>query len=109
MSGLPVTRPGAARAVLALGLALAVAACARAVPAATAPGAPGFVAGAWHGFIFPFAWIVSLFDADVAVYAVPNSGGWYDFGYFVGITVLGGGSWFGSRSGGRSGRRGGQD
>ena len=26
---------------------------------------------------------------DVAVYAVPNDGGWYDFGYFLGIVVFG--------------------
>ena len=26
---------------------------------------------------------------DIAIYAVPNSGGWYDFGYFVGIVFLG--------------------
>ena len=26
---------------------------------------------------------------DVAVYAVPNDGGWYDFGFFVGIMVFG--------------------
>jgi hypothetical protein len=26
---------------------------------------------------------------DVAIYAVPNSGGWYDFGYFLGIVVFG--------------------
>jgi hypothetical protein len=26
---------------------------------------------------------------DVAVYAVPNNGGWYDFGFFLGITVFG--------------------
>ena len=26
---------------------------------------------------------------DVAVYAVPNNGGWYDFGYFLGIVVFG--------------------
>ncbi|MEM6908125.1 MAG: LPXTG cell wall anchor domain-containing protein [Pseudomonadota bacterium] len=51
----------------------------------------------WHGFIFPWAWIGSLFSDEIAVYAVPNSGGWYDFGFFLGITVLGGGSFFGSR------------
>jgi hypothetical protein len=28
---------------------------------------------------------------------VPNRGGWYDFGFFLGITVLGGGSFFGSK------------
>ncbi|MDE1467341.1 hypothetical protein [Aurantiacibacter sp. D1-12] len=59
--------------------------------------APGFWWGLWHGFIFPFAWIGSLFDPDIAVYAVPNSGGWYDFGFFLGVTVLGGGSAFGSK------------
>ena len=51
--------------------------------------APGFLLGLWHGFIFPVAWIVSLFTDKVAIYAVPNSGGWYDFGYFLGIVVFG--------------------
>ena len=51
--------------------------------------APGFLLGLWHGFIFPVAWIVSLFADNVAVYAVPNNGGWYDFGYFLGIVVFG--------------------
>jgi hypothetical protein len=52
-------------------------------------GAPGFWLGVWHGFIFPFAFIIGLFKPDVAVYAVPNNGTWYDFGYFVGIVFLG--------------------
>jgi hypothetical protein len=52
-------------------------------------GAPGFWLGLWHGFIFPVAFIVSLFADGVEIYAVPNGGGWYDFGYFVGIVFLG--------------------
>ena len=56
---------------------------------AVAANAPGFWQGLWHGFIFPLAWIVSLFSDQVAIYAVPNNGGWYDFGYFVGIMVFG--------------------
>ena len=56
---------------------------------AVAPAAPGFLLGLWHGFIFPVAWVVSLFASNVAVYAVPNNGGWYDFGYFLGIVVFG--------------------
>jgi hypothetical protein len=56
---------------------------------AVAPTAPGFLLGLWHGFIFPVAWIVSLFAPTVAIYAVPNNGGWYDFGYFLGIVVFG--------------------
>ena len=56
---------------------------------ATAATTPGFWLGVWHGFIFPVAFIVALFMPDVAIYAVPNNGGWYDFGYFVGIVFLG--------------------
>ena len=56
---------------------------------AVAPAAPGFLYGLWHGFIFPVAWIVSLFVDSIAIYAVPNNGGWYDFGYFLGIVVFG--------------------
>ena len=56
---------------------------------ATAATTPGFWLGVWHGFIFPVAFVVSLFMPDVAIYAVPNNGGWYDFGYFVGIVFLG--------------------
>ena len=64
-------------------------ACATQSAAAVAPAAPGFLLGLWHGFIFPVAWVLSLFLPDVAVYAVPNDGGWYDFGYFLGIVVFG--------------------
>jgi len=69
---------------------LALTACAATQAAdAVAPGTPGFLLGLWHGFIFPVAWIVSLFAPKVAIYAVPNNGGWYDFGYFLGIVVFG--------------------
>ena len=73
----------------ALGVLAALAGCATESAAAVAPGAPGFLLGLWHGFIFPVAWIVSLFKSDAAIYAVPNDGGWYDFGYFLGICVFG--------------------
>lgn len=85
------------RAAALAALLLPLAACARQAGTAVEAGAPGFLHGVLHGFIFPFAFIASLFMDDVAVYQVPNNGGWYDFGYFVGIVVLGGGSWFGSK------------
>lgn len=86
-----------------LAAALALAACAATQQSdAVATGSPGFLLGLWHGFIFPWDWIGSLFDPRIAVYAVPNNGGWYDFGYFLGITLLGGGSWFGSKRRSRS-------
>jgi hypothetical protein len=70
--------------------AFALSACAATQQSgAVSSSAPGFLLGLWHGFIFPVAWIVSLFVDKVAVYAVPNNGGWYDFGYFLGIVVFG--------------------
>jgi hypothetical protein len=76
--------------LLALAPLLLLAACAATQDsAAVAPHAPGFLLGLWHGFIFPVAWLVSLFADKVAVYAVPNNGGWYDFGFFLGIVVFG--------------------
>lgn len=73
---------------------LVLAACARQVtPGAVEASAPGFLWGLWHGFIFPFAFIGSLVSPEIAVYAVPNNGGWYDFGYFIGVVFLGAGSW----------------
>jgi hypothetical protein len=73
-----------------LAAALALAACAATqAPTAVAPGSPGFWLGLWHGFIFPVAWVISLFTDRVAVYAVPNNGGWYNFGFFLGVVVFG--------------------
>ena len=71
-------------------LALTLSACiAKQSGAAINPNGPGFLDGVMHGFIFPVAWIVSLFTDQIAVYAVPNNGGWYNFGYFLGVCVLG--------------------
>lgn len=50
----------------------------------------GFWYGLWHGYIFPVAWIVSLLNDSVAIYAIYNNGGWYDFGFIIGAhTTLG--------------------
>jgi len=70
--------------------ALVLSACAASqTDAAVHPQGAGFRLGLWHGFILPVAWIFSLFYENVALYAVPNNGGWYDFGYFLGIVVFG--------------------
>ena len=53
----------------------------------------GFWSGLLHGIIAPFSFIGSLFKDDIAVYAINNTGGWYDFGFLLGVgTFLGGGS-----------------
>ena len=77
------------RLLAAVALAATLAACAQQLGSAVQPAAPGFLLGLWHGFIFPVAWVISLFVPEVSVYAVPNNGGWYDFGYFLGIVVFG--------------------
>lgn len=53
----------------------------------------GFWHGLWHGMTVRFAWIGSLFDEGIAVYAIYNNGGWYDFGYILGIGAFGGAAW----------------
>ena len=69
-----------------IALSLVLTACiAKQSSAAVSPNGPGFLDGVLHGFIFPVAWIVSLFTDKIAVYAVPNNGGWYNFGYFIGV------------------------
>jgi len=85
MKRTPLIRIGAV-----VALAVALAGCiATEMPSAVQPTAPGFWLGVWHGFIFPVTFIFSLFTDRVAIYAVPNNGGWYDAGYFIGIVFLG--------------------
>jgi hypothetical protein len=52
---------------------------------------PGFWLGLWHGFTILFSLIGSIFT-DCRIYAFPNSGGWYDFGYVLGASAFLGGS-----------------
>ena len=52
----------------------------------------GFWSGLWHGIVAPFAFIGSLFSDSIAMYAVNNNGGWYDFGFVLGAGILFGGS-----------------
>lgn len=78
------------RVALILAASLALSACVATMSqSAVQPEAPGFLLGVWHGFAFPVTFIVSLFVSDIAIYAVPNNGHFYDFGYFVGICFLG--------------------
>lgn len=57
---------------------------------------PGFLSGLLHGFLILFSFIASLFT-DFRIYAFPNSGGWYDFGYLLGAMAFLGGGGAGAR------------
>lgn len=57
---------------------------------------PGFWGGLLHGFILLFSFIASLFT-DFRIYAFPNEGVWYDFGFLLGVLFFFGGGGAGSR------------
>lgn len=57
---------------------------------------PGFFKGLLHGFIILFSFIASLFT-DYKIYAFPNAGGWYDFGFLLGVMIFFGGGGASSR------------
>jgi hypothetical protein len=88
----------ALRTALLLGtLLLVLTACAPAAnelagTAAPGGGVPGFWLGLWHGAIAPITFIISLFNHSVGVYSVHNSGGWYNFGFLLGVSTTLGGS-----------------
>lgn len=46
---------------------------------------PGFWLGLWHGLLAPWALILRLF-MDIGMYAYPNTGWFYDFGFLLGVS-----------------------
>ena len=86
--------------LLALGALLLLSSCAAGPNPATGTGEEpaGFLLGLWHGIILPITFVISLFTDDVSVYEVVNNGNWYDFGFFLGLTISLGGGGAGSRS-----------
>jgi hypothetical protein len=53
-------------------------------PAPMTHDAPGLLLGFFHGFTAIFSLVGSIF-LQVRVYAFPNSGFWYDFGFVTGV------------------------
>lgn len=60
------------------------------------PDPPGFWSGLLHGFILLFSFIASLFT-DYTIYSFPNTGGWYNFGFLLGVMSFFGGGGAGAR------------
>jgi hypothetical protein len=52
----------------------------------------GFWQGLWHGVVSPITFIISLFNNDVHIYEIHNNGGWYNFGFLAGASIIFGGS-----------------
>lgn len=51
----------------------------------TADKPAGFFWGIWHGWLSPISLIIGLFDKNIRVYEVSNTGWWYDFGFYIAI------------------------
>lgn len=67
-------------------------ACAAGGPQFTADTPAGFWYGLWHGMIAFISLIIHLFNDTVMVYEIKNTGGWYDFGFLLGVIFVWGGS-----------------
>ncbi len=83
-----------AMAVLAV---LVLSACAPGSGEFTSADPAGFFAGFWHGMISFITLIWSIFDADISIYEVNNTGFWYDAGFFLSISGIMAGSGAGAR------------
>lgn len=51
----------------------------------------GFWYGLWHGVISFITLIIHVFNDSVSVYEINNTGGWYDFGFLLGVSCIWGG------------------
>lgn len=61
----------------------------------------GFWMGLWHGFISLITFFISLFNDDVSIYEINNTGWPYNLGFILGIMIFYGGS---TKSGSRKWR-----
>jgi hypothetical protein len=54
---------------------------------ASAADPAGFLWGIWHGWLAPLTLIIGIFDHNIRVYEIYNSGWWYDFGFYMAIVA----------------------
>ena len=67
---------------------LLLASCAAGDTQFTQDNPAGFWLGLWHGIIAVVCLIIHLFNDNVAVYEINNVGGWYDFGFLLGVICI---------------------
>ena len=73
------------------GLILLLASCTAGDPQFTENNQAGFWYGLWHGVISVITLIIHIFNENVGVYEINNTGGWYDFGFLLGVIFIWGG------------------
>lgn len=81
-----------AHGTLALGalvvVVVALAGCAAGDPRFTVDTPAGFWGGLWHGMISCITLVIGIFSDNVRVYEPHNTGGWYDFGFVLGVASV---------------------
>jgi len=45
----------------------------------------GFFWGIWHGWIAPISLIVGVFNHNIRLYEINNTGWWYDLGFYIAV------------------------
>ena len=63
-------------------------ACAAGNPQFTEEAPAGFWYGLWHGIIAVISLLIHLFNDNVVVYEINNTGGWYDAGFLLGVIFI---------------------
>ena len=71
---------------------LLLSSCTAGDPQFTQDNPAGFWYGLWHGIIAVITLIIHVFNENVGVYEIHNTGGWYDFGFLMGVICIWGGS-----------------
>jgi hypothetical protein len=51
----------------------------------------GFLMGLWHGFISLVTFVISLFNDNVTIYEIDNTGKLYNLGFVLGAAIFFGG------------------
>ncbi|HWT75895.1 MAG TPA: hypothetical protein VN258_14420 [Mobilitalea sp.] len=74
-----------ALAILVFLVSLTLAGCIPGDGTYTAEDPAGFFWGIWHGWIAPISLIVGLFNKNIRVYEVMNTGWAYDFGFYIAV------------------------
>ena len=69
-------------------LVLLLSACAAGDPQFSEDAPADFWWGIWHGMISVISLVVHVFNENVVVYEAHNTGGWYDFGFLLGVIFV---------------------
>lgn len=51
----------------------------------TAQKPAGFFWGVWHGWIAPVSLIIGLFNKNIRIYELNNTGWFYDLGFYIAV------------------------